>query len=62
MTREEAVVKARTELGDDAIVGHNHQKSNGYYVGRRIQGDWVSYGAGASWEEALLNHRVGKKA
>lgn len=60
MSREEATMKARAEIGEFAIIGENQQRSTRYYVGQRVQGEWVSYGAGASWEEAILNHKVKK--
>lgn len=60
MSRTEAFAKALNEIGPDAIVGENQQKSNRFYVGRRVQGEWVSFGAGSTWEEALLNHKTKK--
>lgn len=54
MTREQAHRAAVAKLGNGAIVGINDQyREKPYFVGVRNHGDFVKFGAGASWEEAL---------
>lgn len=60
MSREEAWVKASSQLGDAAVIGVNYQKNGQFYVGTRRQNEWLSFGAGTSWEEAFLNLKVKK--
>lgn len=57
MTHDEAFKKVQELFGFNAVVGENQQKSNQFYVGARVQGDWVALGNGSSWEEAFQNVR-----